>query len=267
MVEFKIKFSKYDYFGILIPGILFLIFIIPLFPFELLLNLNNILSTLNNIQFALNFIIGIGIVVIAYIFGLIFSGIGRWIIEGKIIKKSMRYPSSNLFYPNKGTGNAPNEISKDSVKSEKKEKEGDEKKKRLFKTYKAPYSDKFINNFNDSFFDFFSQSDYSDEDKFKLCFTVVKEKCPITFSRMNTFIALYGLYRTLSITFVIISIIYLIYGIIIGNILLILSILFLPLLSLFCFSNYLKFLKAYSDEVFRTFYIYSIETKKRENIG
>ena len=237
MAEFKIKFSKYDYFGILIPGILFLISIIPLFPFELLLNLNNIIGTLGNIQFALNFIIGIGVVVFAYILGLIFSGIGRWIIEGKIIKKILRYPSSNLFIPNKGTGKTPNEISKDSLKSEKKEKGEDEKKKdkkkRLFKTYKAPYSDKFINNFNDSFFDFFSQSDYSDEDKFKLCFTVVKEKCPITFSRMNTFIALYGLYRTLSITFIIIFIIYLIYGIFISNILLILSIVCLPLLTLF----------------------------------
>ena len=86
MTEFKIKFSKYDYFGILIPGILFLISLILLFPFKLLLDLNNILSTLVNIQFALNFILGIGIVVIAYIVGLIFSGVGRWIIEGKIIK-------------------------------------------------------------------------------------------------------------------------------------------------------------------------------------
>jgi len=241
VVEFKIQFSKYDYFGILIPGILFLLFIVLLLPFDVFINLNNTLISLDSLQFVITFLFGTGLLVIAYILGLILSGVGRWIIEDKIIKKSLGYPSINLFKLNMSAGD----------------------KKRLFKKYRIAYSSLFINKFNNSFKSVFGTNDYKGEDKFKLCFTIVKEYCPITFGRMNTFIALYGLNRTLSITFGINFIIYIFYSLYTLNLNLAIFSLILPLLSLFCFSNYLKFLRAYSDEIFRTFYIYSVKVEKR----
>ncbi|KKN13845.1 hypothetical protein LCGC14_1002160 [marine sediment metagenome] len=263
MVDLKIKFSKYDYFGILIPGILFLIFITLLIPFEFLVSLNLFFSDLENLLYFLIFIMGLGLIVITYIFGLLLSSIGRWLIEDKIIINFLEYPSHNLFFQEESLKNESNEILKKSSGVKKKNQKIKKRNsaKKLFNKYRKPYSVSFINSFNNSFKDFFSENDYNEEDRFKLCFTIIKEKCPVTFSRMNTFIALYGLHRTLSITFIITFFIYLFYGLYIGNFLLILLIFSLPLLSLFFFSNYLKFLRAYSDEVFRTFYIYSIEKK------
>lgn len=236
MVDLKISFSKYDYFGILIPGFLLLTIIVFLLPFELFFNLSSLLKLLGNLEFAFIFLIGLGIIVIIYLIGVIVSGMGYWLIEGKIISKKLKYPSNHLLQKNERN-----------------------KSNKFFKKYRSSYSELFRNQFNKTFNDYFKEKNYDENDKFKLCYHVVKEKSPIAFQRLTTFISLYGLYRNLTITFMIGTFLFLYQIIITHNLIYLVLIFAFPLLSLFCFNNFLKFFRIFADEVFRSFFIYTLE--------
>ena len=248
MVNLEINFSKYDYFGIIIPGFVFLLFLIFIFPIEFFINIGNIISSFGNFGFAFVFLISVGIIIISYLFGLIISGIGYSLIEGLIIEKKLKYPSYYLFQT-KNKDTSKNEVDSNNENNSSK----------LFKRYRRNYSKEFIDNFNEAFNAYFKEDNYNDTDRFKLCFHVVKEKSPMAFSRLTTFISLYGLYRNLTITFIIGTFL-LLYKLVISlNFLLILLIICICLLSLFSFNNFLKFFSVYADEVFRSFYIYALE--------
>ena len=255
LVELKIAFSKYDYFGILIPGFLFLTCFFILIPEVIKILIGEMINFLPGLQLSSIFVFSISILVIAYITGLILSGLSRWAIEDFLIKKRMGYPSESLFKTNKTGG----------ITGKKLDLLGDEKRNRqltIFKKYKVPYSDEFRNEFEKEFIRFFNNKRFTMEDKFKLCFNVIKEASPITFGRLSTFIALYGLYRTLSLAFLILTIFVLIRLVFYINLLMFFLLISFPLLSMFCFTNYLKFLKAYSDEVFRSFYIHAFKSNQ-----
>lgn len=241
MVDLQLKFNKYDYFGIIIPGILFIFSIIVLVPFDIYLGLEIFFVSLSSLQSVYIFLISMALIVFAYVIGFVISGIGRWIIEEKIIGKKLKYPSENLFSTDETT------------------------KKFFFQKYKKPYSKQFIGELIKSFNQYFKKIDFSEDDGFKLCFSVVKENCPVAFGRLTTFLSLYGLYRTLCIEFVLILIIFSIYSIFYVNALIVIILIFLPMLSVICFSNYLKFYKTYADEVFRSVYIYFLENKKNND--
>jgi hypothetical protein len=240
--ELKISFSKYDYFGIILPGFIILIFFIFIVPIEFYINIGILIDSFGNIGFVFVFFISIGTIIISYIIGSIISGIAYWLIEGLIITKKLKYPSYNLFKNNNGRTSH-----------------------KFFHDYRKQYTDEFKNNFNQVFHNYFKESKYEDIDKFKLCFHVVKENSSVTFGRLTTFISLYSLYRNLTITFFIGSILYLYNFIITLNFIFLFFIGFL-LLSIFCFTNFLKFFRIYADEVFRSFYIYILEkyAKKEE---
>ncbi|MFW9882070.1 MAG: hypothetical protein ACFFG0_54090, partial [Candidatus Thorarchaeota archaeon] len=97
MSELKISFSKYDYFGIILPGFVILIFIIFMAPLEFYINIGILIDSFGNIGFVFVFFIGIGIIITSYIIGSIISGISYYIIEGLIINKKLKYPSYNFF--------------------------------------------------------------------------------------------------------------------------------------------------------------------------
>lgn len=234
MVDLKISFSKYDYFGIIIPGFTLLILILFLFPLEIFIELSNIINLFGGLEFAFIFLIGLAIVIISYLFGIIISGMGYWLIEGKIIENKLKYPSTHLFQ------------TKETTKS-------------LFKNYRSKYSVQFRDHFNEVFINYFEKKNYKETDKFKLCYHLVKEKSPVAFQRLTTFISLYGLYRNLTITFIIGTFLYLYKIILTLNLLYLILILGFPLLSIFCFNNFLKFFRIYADEVFRSFFIYALE--------
>lgn len=236
MVDLKISFSKYDYFGIIFPGILLLIGFFLVIPTDVLINYGSLIDSFGELKFVFIFLIGLSIIFISYLIGIIISEFGAWLIEKKIIGIKLNYPSHNLF--------------QDSYKGK-------------FESYRKPYSKTFQNQFNKIFNSYFENVNYQeDEDKFKLCFTIVKEKCPIAFARLNTFIALYGLSRNLSIAFLLLIPVFLYNLIVFLNLPLIIFIIICPLLSFFCFLNFLKFFRIYADEVFRSFYVYGLEIEK-----
>ncbi len=232
----KITFSKYDFFGILLPSIVLLIAITLILPYDFYSDLSLYLDNFIEFKFIMIGIFSVGIIVLCYIIGMLISGISNWIIEKKIIKKFLKYPSYNLF----------NQTSS-----------------KWFKSYNASYSHDFINKFNEKFNAYFG-SDFEDEvDRFRLCFEVVKEHCPTSFGRLKTFISLYGLNRNLSITFLSIMVLYIIKSCFGFNSIFIIIIIISPLISYFNFVNFLKFFRIYADEVFRAFYIYQIENKNK----
>lgn len=234
----KITFSKYDFFGILLPSIVLLISIILILPYELYSGLSLYLDNFAEFKLLITVILSVGIIFLCYIIGLLISAISSWVIEKKIIKKLLKYPSFNLF--NKTTS-------------------------KWFKSYKTSYSQNFINKFNEKFNNYFGSGFEDEEDRFRLCFEVVKEHCPTSFGRLKTFISLYGLHRNLSITFLLIMVLYIIKACYEYSLMFTVIIIISLLISYFNFVNFLKFFRIYADEIFRAFYVYQIENKKKLN--
>ena len=97
MVDLNISFSKYDYFGILIPGIFSLILVILLVPPEMIVGLGSYFTSLGNLEFAFIFLIGVGMLIISYIMGVLLGGLGSWLLEDLVIGKKLDLPSQNLL--------------------------------------------------------------------------------------------------------------------------------------------------------------------------
>ncbi len=231
----KISFSKYDYFGILMPSVIFLILITLILPYEIYSDISMYLDNFLEFKIIIIVIFSLGIIFLCYVIGLVISGISSWIIEKIIIKKFLKYPSYNLF----------NQTSS-----------------KWFKSYRASYSQEFILKFNEKFNTYFDTNFRDDVERFRLCFEVVKEHCPTSFGRLNTFISLYGLHRNLCITFLSILVLYLIKSCFESNSIFTIIMIISPLISYFNFVNFLKFYRIYADEVFRAFYIYQFENRK-----
>lgn len=257
MVDLNISFSKYDYFGIIIPGIIVVVSLILSFPLKFYIDIGILLNTIGELEYFFIFLIGISFIILSYFFGMIISALGSWLIENTIIKKFLKYQTYHLFKSKVKINSANDTV----VNKTKKILEDKTVKKEgiFFKKYKEPYSKEFQQQFEIHFGEYFNKIKYNEEDKFKLCFAVVKENCHITYGRLSTFISLYNLSRNLTISFLI-SIPILIYNcIIFQNLIFLIGILIALMLIFFFFKNYLKYFKIYSDEVFRAFYIYCLE--------
>lgn len=85
-MDYKIPFNIFDFFGYLITGFIFEVFLF----FSLKLQISYILP-FNS------YLIGAIIVISAYILGHIFAFLSSFIIEEIITKKSFGYPSKNIF--------------------------------------------------------------------------------------------------------------------------------------------------------------------------
>lgn len=263
MVDLKISFSKYDYFGIIIPGIIVLVSIILSLPMQFYIDLGILLKTTGELEYIFIFILGISFIILSYFIGMIISALGSWLIENIVIKKLLNYQTHHLFKSENKINN-PNDKVANRTKNAK-ENKSEKKGGIFFKKYKEPYSKEFQQQFEIYFGKYFNKIKYNDEDKFKLCFAVVKENCPITYGRLNIFISLYNLSRNLTISFLI-TIPILIYNyIIFQNLMFLIGILIALMLIFFFFKNFLKYFKIYADEVFRAFYIYCLEKEKSNN--
>ncbi|MHA1251034.1 MAG: hypothetical protein ACTSRP_13660 [Candidatus Helarchaeota archaeon] len=240
MTDLKISFNRYDYFGLILPGVLLLTSVLFIIPQEVYIGLGNSLESYKDLKFAFIFLIGIILIFISYLIGMIISSIGSWLIEGYIIKKKLKYPSYNLF---------------------------NDSDSKWFESYKKSYSSTFIEQFNKIYNEYYNGISFQGDDKFIVCFTYVKEKCPITYSRLNIFLSMYGQYRNLTVCFLIICSFYTIYFIFTINLFILIIILLSSGFSIVCFYRFLKFFRIYSDEIFRTFYMHRYDILKSLNIN
>jgi len=241
MLDLDVSFSKYDYFVILIPGVLILIFIVLIVPSQVFVDIGHTIESYGTLQFAFVFIISVGLIIISYVLGLLLSGLGSWLIEDKITSRWLSPPAKNLFQLEK------------------------RKPTRLFKKYSHPYSEKFQKQFFEVFDDYFTGIDHDNaNDLFRLCYHVVKEKCPNGYNRLGTFISLYGLYKSLILAFIIgIVLSFVNFFQTMNAIILLLPILF-ALLSIFCFYKFLIYYRIFADEVFSSFFTYRFDLMKSE---
>lgn len=235
MTDLKISFNRYDYFGLILPGVLLLISVLFIIPQEIYIGLGNSLESYKDLKFAFIFLIGVTLIFFSYLIGIFISSIGSWLIEGYIIKKKLKYPSYNLF---------------------------NDKDSKWFKSYEKSYSSTFIEQFNKIYNEYYNGISFQGDDKFMTCFTYVKEKCPITYSRLNIFLSIYGLYRNLTVCFIMIFLIFTIYFIFTLNLFILIIMLFSSGYFIICFYRFLKFFRIYSDEIFRTFYMHRYDILK-----
>lgn len=222
MNNLKIPFTFFDFFGHLFPGFIFTITI-----FWLLIPEQTYQKTIDFFSSTKDFkyIIAFAILLIIYSLGHVVSSLGSYLLEGLLLGKWLGYPSENLF--------------------------GTERKNTWpFSSYGKNYSKKFRKAFNEKFKKHFG--DFNSYDKFMLCFTFVKEKCPTTFGRLTIFISLYDFSRNSAVALFILAIVSILKGYYLyGAILFVLTFMFI--------SRYLKFFRRYGDEVFRAFYVYSLK--------
>ncbi|MFX1274357.1 MAG: hypothetical protein ACFFBP_01875 [Promethearchaeota archaeon] len=241
MLDLDVSFSKYDYFVILIPGVLILILSLLVVPEHIFIEFGQILDSWGSLQFAFIFLISVGLIIISYLFGLILSGLSSWLVEEQITGKWLSPQATNLFQLEKTKG------------------------KKRFKRYRQPYSEQFQKKFFEVFDEYFSGIDHEEtNDLFRLCYHVVKEKCPNGYKRLGTFISLYGLYRSLIVAFLIGFILYLINVLLTWNVFTLLLMICFPFLIIFCFYKFLTYYRIFADEVFSSFYVYVLDLKKNQ---
>ncbi len=241
----QISFNRYDYFGILFPGSLVTASLFLFFP-EIVLLINSYINSVGGLNYLFIAFFSLIGILMCYIAGLVVTSLGRWLLEDKIIGKKLGYPGDILFKVNDpGQNNVTPSSHKQGT---------------WLKVYKKPYSPDFIESFNKVFSGYFNATLLKDQkDKFSLCFATVKEHCPATLDRLNTFISLYGLNRNLVAAFLILSGVVVAHAIKIFNALPLIWLFLFALLIYVHFKTFLKFFRTYGDEVFRTFFIFASE--------
>jgi hypothetical protein len=223
MEDSDIPFNFFDFFGYLIPGIIFTIAIIwVLIPDNTYQKTIDFFKSIEDFKY----IISVIIVIMVYGLGHVVSSLGSYIFEGILVGMWLGSPSDNLF-------------------------NSKEKNTWPFSSYGKNYSKEFRNSFNDKFKEFFG--DFKEtKDRFFLCFTFVKEKCPATFGRLNIFISLYDFSRNSAVALLFLAIVSILRGYYLyAGILFVLTFIFI--------SRYLKFFRIYGDEIFRTFYVFKTD--------
>jgi len=241
MLDLDVSFSKYDYFVILIPGVSILILLLIIVPPSFFVEIGQIIDSFGSLNFAVVFILSVGLIIVSYLLGLLVSGFSGWLIEDQITGRWLSPPIVNLFQLNK------------------------RKPKRWFRKYTQPYSVNFQKKFFEVFNDYFKGIDNNDaNDIFRLCYHVVKEKCPNGYKRLSTFITLYGLYRSLILTFSMVFVIYLINFFLTLNIIVLLFLISFPFLSVFCYYKFLTYYRIFSDEVFSSFFTHQFDLMKNQ---
>jgi len=220
MTGVRFPLSVFDFFAYFLQGFLLLIGIAILLNIEV----GGIISTTN-------LFLDLVVVVVSYILGHVISELSRWLIEGKLVKRHLGYPSDFVFSEERN-------------------------KMPFFSEYLSTYSKEFISDFkevfNKKYANKFSRID--DYNAFLLCFHTVKENCPNAFSRLNIFISMYDFSRNLTLVFLIYAVIFTAISISRSDFTWILGV-FLSLIFAFIFlKRYLKFFKAFANEVYYSFY-------------
>lgn len=246
-----IPFTLYDFFGYLLPGIVFWLTVIlsldaTRISYSILdstkpldvLNKLIIFSQFERILKEYPWFVSATSLLVAYISGHLIASISSYFGERLFVENILGYPGEILF---------------------------SEKKKGIWplilKKYFRPYSDEFIQKFKIVFKQKFDLSEPSSSDYFWLSFEYVAQHCPNAFARSMHFLNLYGFNRNISYSFLLSAIcssILLIYR---GYPIPFLIPVILTLGSIPFYWNYLKLLRRLNDETFRAFYIYAKEEK------
>ena len=154
---------------------------------------------------------------ISYILGHINAEIGSFILESTYVKKIKGYPK--ILECNK------------------------------------PFNKEFKRVFDAYFKNKFEIEDA--RNSFLLAFHTVKENCPVAYSRIFTFLGLYGFSRNLCMVFKIYAILFLIKFIFDMNSLYLVGFVVSIALSYVFFRRYYKFLSHHNSEVYYSFYLYA----------
>lgn len=157
------------------------------------------------------------LLLISYIIGHINAEIGSFILENTYVKKIKGYPP--ILEGNK------------------------------------PFKEEFKRAFDAYFENRFEIEDA--RNSFLLAFHTVKENCPVTYSRIFTFLGLYGFSRNLCMVFNIYAILFLTKFIFNINSLYLAGFVVSIALSYVFFRRYYKFLTHHNSEVYYSFYLYA----------
>lgn len=245
-----LPFTLYDFFGYLLPGIVFWMTIIlsldatrisysflnsdtPLNLLEKLI----IFSQFEGILKTYPWFISATSLLVAYISGHLIASISSLIGERFFVEFILGYPAHILFNEQK-TGFWPF----------------------LIRKYFRPYSEDFKNKFQERFKSKFDLNNPTSSDYFWLSFEYVAQNCPNAFARSMHFLNLYGFNRNISYAFLL-SALFSLFILTSRNYPIPCLVPFILLLgSVPFYWNYLKLLRRLNDEVFRAFYSNSCET-------
>lgn len=245
-------FTLYDIFGYLIPGATFVILIwIGLHP-EILKYLIGLSYSVPTIIIILSkywtiwIIIGL---VITYILGHIIASISSMLFEKIIIGECLKYPTYNML-----PQNIIDEHLGSKLNTKNKREKGVKKLNNILLGYRGSMGNETVKIFCDLFVKKFGEQGKSIllKDKFNifvLCFSSIKETCPLSYERIINYVSAYGFSRNSSMVFFLAAIIV---SILKFNLLFMLTCL---IIAFFLFRQYLKFLRRVNDETFYQFMV------------
>lgn len=242
----KIPFTLYDLFGYLLPGITFGSLFIFSYDapkaFDLIKeNIADssfrqdhtyLLNDLSELLHQSPFLISVLGLLLAYIVGHILAAFSSYFLERVLVQTWLRYPTENMFKlrPNR--------------------------KVRVFRNFRRPYTSTFIEQFKVRFESIFKLPLSSSNDIFWITFEFVALNCHAAFARSIHFLNLYGFLRNLSMTFLMSAIVLLGFNIGGGSAIHWSIISSYIVASIMLYWNYLKLLRRLNDEVYRGFYAF-----------
>ncbi len=254
-----LPFSLYDFFGYLFPGGIF--WVLLLFSSEIS---QAIKFTFGGVPlkedigalyfrfvtaFEASAVIGLLLLlVISYITGHLVASLSSYFFERILVERWLGYPATTLFQLSKKRG-LSDEIPKCVFK-----KVFRFIFRALFGKFTRPYSQDFIESYKRKFETHFEIAPTNPSDVFWLSFEYIAQNSSTTLSRCLHFLNLYGFSRNLSMVFFLVFVFDLVRCSPVE------ALVYL-VLSLFLFVNYLKLLRRANDEVFRGFYVKTMEVE------
>lgn len=247
ITNLTIPFTLYDFFGYLLPGIIFWMLLI--LSADITYLFTEILLTDHKISIELHFkvftdaehffqkspwFVSGSAILISYISGHFISTISSFFGERLFVENIIKYPASNLFESNEpGFWN------------------------KVFEKYSRSYSKEFQEEYKKRFALIFKITNPTPNDLFWISFEYIAQFCPNAFARSMHFLNLYGFNRNISYAFILSGIFSFVilcsinreYYWVIPGLLIVLSIPF--------YWNYLKLLRRLNDEVFRAFFMHT----------
>lgn len=210
----KYPFSLYDFFSYLSAGAIWLISI------DLIFNTGWLVAKQPNIVEVIFF------VVIAYVIGHINSHLASGLFE-KWLVAALGYPSLNLFIPR-------------------------QKYNRFFKSFQKPLPEEFAKQIILKYKED-TGKEQPGESMFLHCYHIVKETCPQTYARLETFLSLYGFSRNISFALLFVGLIAMTTSFYTCHLLLTISGVIAIFGSYIMLLRYLKFFRHFAIEVFSTY--------------
>ncbi len=273
----RVPFTLYDLFGYLLPGIFFF----ALFPITYdagsAMNLaadyirnQTVRGDTTNHFFLLQFVglvhqspwlLAAYFLLVSYLLGHVIAALSGLLLERLGVEKFLKYPAANMF----GLRTHEGFIETTTFALLKKIPQWDSVKQFIFRNYRRPYSQEFIDRFKNKYVERFKVAPNNPSDVFWLCFAFTSQNCPATFERASHFLNLYGFARNLSMMFFAFSIVMIGFEWSKGlHINCWVESAYL-LLGIGFFWQYLKFFRRLNDEVFRGFVSYTSVTNDADD--